>query len=134
MFEFRDPYYLMASFLGNILLPGVMGILTLKYLLNFKGGFMTAWLGFTLGFFIYQTINFGCVFFTTYWFPEYFYNSVVTPPYISLIFILISLMLVYLLKGGGDYDPFFKGQKNKSFTIPKSLKEETYRKKNKSKK
>ena len=134
MYNLRDPYYLLSAGLGSFLLPGILGILFLKYLLNFKGGFMTAWLGFTIGVFVYNIINYGCQFFTTHWITEYLWDSETTPPYLSLGMILMALMVVYLIKGGEDYDPFFKGAKNKNIFPIEGVHENQIKKKVRSKK
>jgi hypothetical protein len=93
-------------------MPGVLGTLILKYLLKFKGGFMTGILGFSLGILTYNFFNYFIKFFTDEWLPEFFFQSECIPPYISTAIILVSLVLVYCLHGGEEYDPFFRTKRN----------------------
>lgn len=111
-YNLRKIEYVVPSFVGAILMPGILGILIIKYLLNFKGGFMTAILGFSLGILFYNTLNYFIKFFTDEWLPEFLFQSEFTPPYLSVAVILTSLILVYVLNGGEEYDPFFINKRN----------------------
>ena len=107
-YDLRSIEYIVPCFVGSLLMPGILGILILKYLLNFKGGFMTSILGCSLGILFYNTFNYFIKFFTDEWLPEFLFQSECTPPYISFAIILTSLVLVYTLHGGEEYDPFFR--------------------------
>jgi len=111
-YDLRKIEYVMPCFVGAILMPGILGILILKYLLNFKGGFMTAILGFSLGILFYNAFNYFIKFFTDEWLPEFLFQSECIPSYLSFSVILTSLVIVYALNGGEDYDPFFVDKRN----------------------